>query len=94
MPLQRIVHVMLCARGRSDASQPTAVREIEEELGVGGELAKDLKLLFTLACTNKGSTKKHGAFLCNEYQDIYLLPVQGTAERSTSMKTCYHARFD
>lgn len=59
-----------------DESFPTAVRELEEELGLMGHpLLKSLKYLYTIAATNKGKTEKHGEFTCCEYQDFYLLPV-------------------
>lgn len=51
------------------------MRELEEELGLTGPLVHKLEHLFTLACTNRGETKRHGAFTCNEYQEIFLLPV-------------------
>ena len=38
-------------------------------------LTQKLEKLFTLACTNKGSTERHGAFTCNEYQELFLLRV-------------------
>ena len=31
--------------------------------------------LFTSTSSNKGATAKHGNFICNEYQDIYLVDV-------------------
>ncbi len=51
------------------------MRELEEELGLTGPLVQKLQHLFTLACTNRGETARHGAFTCNEFQEIFLLPV-------------------
>ena len=51
------------------------MRELEEELGLTVPLVHKLEHLFTLACTNRGETKRHGAFTCNEFQEIFLLPV-------------------
>ena len=53
------------------------MRELEEELGMVGEAVKPLEKLFVLACTNEGSTERHGKFTCNEYQSLFLLPVPG-----------------
>lgn len=72
--------------GHVDAGEeigPTAVRELEEELGLTGPLVQRLEHLFTLACTNRGETQRHGAFTCNEYQEIFLLPVGPQHELSS-----------
>ena len=58
-----------------DEAFPTAVRELEEELGLPEEIASKVEKLFTLACTNKGKTEKHGEFTCREFQDFFLLRV-------------------
>jgi hypothetical protein len=36
-----------------------------------------LQFLFTIATTARGSTERHGDFLCNEYKDVYLLEFNG-----------------
>jgi len=56
-----------------DGSLDTAQKELEEELGFAVGLA-ELEACFvgTFASTMRGITAKHGAFECNEYQDIYL----------------------
>lgn len=58
-----------------DASFPTAVRELEEELGLEEPVASQVEKLYTLACTNRGVTERHGAFICREFQDFFLLRV-------------------
>ena len=58
-----------------DEAFPTAVRELEEELGLPEEIAGKVIKLYTLACTNKGKTEKHGEFTCREFQDFFLLRV-------------------
>lgn len=63
-----------CGLEISDESLPTAIREIEEELGLTGVEGK-LEHLGTVASSLRGSTRKHGSFHCQELQDIYLLPL-------------------
>jgi 8-oxo-dGTP pyrophosphatase MutT (NUDIX family) len=46
-----------------DESHDTAVREIEEELGLTGVEGK-LEFLGTVASSLKGATAKHGQFHC------------------------------
>lgn len=61
----------------ADDSVDTAVRELEEELGLSfshAELAS--AHVCTLPCSASGATAAHGRFQCNEYQDIYLLRVE------------------
>lgn len=67
----------------SEEIGPTAVRELEEELGLTGPLVEKLEHLFTLACTNKGETKRHGSFTCNEFQELMILPVGPTHDLSS-----------
>lgn len=60
-----------------DASVDTAVREVEEELGLTVSDAA-IAAAFVCCMPNEatGSTPKHGAFFCNEFQDIYLLALE------------------
>mmetsp|Transcript_358 Transcript_358/g.896 ORF Transcript_358/g.896 Transcript_358/m.896 type:complete len:236 (-) Transcript_358:53-760(-) len=53
-----------------EASLPTASKELHEELGMLVPEG-DLNYLFSVAVSKSGATAKHGAFECNEYQDIY-----------------------
>jgi len=55
-----------------DDSLDTALREIEEELGLH-VLTKDLDLIFTAVSDAKGFTEKHGEFICRELQDVYVI---------------------
>lgn len=53
----------------------TAVRELEEELGLTGiavQEARDARA-FTIASSIEGSTERHGPFVCREFQEVYLL---------------------
>lgn len=61
-----------------DKPLDTAVREAEEELGVQ-VTADELQCLYTVAAEVKGSTKRHGAFICREVQDIFLYELAGDA---------------
>mmetsp|Transcript_3248 Transcript_3248/g.4585 ORF Transcript_3248/g.4585 Transcript_3248/m.4585 type:complete len:296 (+) Transcript_3248:191-1078(+) len=60
----------------SDGILETAIREVEEEIGL--EIPHEA--LVHLCCVPsrlKGSTIKHGDFECNEFQDMYLVVVEG-----------------
>lgn len=59
----------------SDSSLDTAVREVQEELGLASASSDTLTLLFTSVYQGKGSTPKHGAYEDNEYQDVYFHPL-------------------
>uniref|UniRef100_A0A7S0IRD5 Nudix hydrolase domain-containing protein n=1 Tax=Calcidiscus leptoporus TaxID=127549 RepID=A0A7S0IRD5_9EUKA len=63
-----------------DDSLGTARKELEEELGVSVDVSV-LRgaLLCTLPSCARGATTRHGPFVCNEIQDIYL--VQYPAEQ-------------
>lgn len=57
-----------------DGSVGTAVKELEEELGV--TLAEEVLAsarLCTLPAEARGATASHGEFVCREFQDLYLL---------------------
>ena len=58
----------------ADGVIETAVREMEEELGLRFS-ADDLEAahVCTLPCEASGATEAHGAFICREYQEIFLL---------------------
>lgn len=50
-----------------DDSLQTAIKETEEELGI--ECDEDsLRFVATVATASRGSTPKHGEFVCNEYK--------------------------
>lgn len=58
----------------------TTIRELEEELGGKGTMMKqysieDLKnsRVFTVTSSIMGETAKHGKYLCQEYQDVFIL---------------------
>lgn len=54
-----------------DASLPSAERELCEELGISVG-AGELKLVTSERASARGSTDRHGKFLDNEMQDIYV----------------------
>ena len=60
-----------------DTVMQTALKEVEEELGLGIEEA-ELEYLGTLATTAKGSSPISGSFMCNEYKDLFLLKFDGS----------------
>lgn len=62
--------------GAGDGGPDTAVRELEEELGLA-VAPTALEPLFTIAASATGSTARHGPFRCNEYQEVFLLRVRG-----------------
>jgi isopentenyldiphosphate isomerase len=56
----------------------SAVRELYEELGGNGNLQytqNDLEMskAFVVTSSIKGETAKYGSFICNEYQDVFIL---------------------
>ncbi len=58
----------------ADGSVETAVRELEEELGVAlSESELRAAHICTLPSLATGQTASHGAFDCREYQDLYLV---------------------
>jgi len=59
-----------------DTVMETAVREVQEELGVAVE-ASDLELLGTIATSIQGTSPAQGPFTCNEYKDVFLLRYDG-----------------
>ena len=60
-----------------DTVMQTALKEVEEELGLGIEEA-ELEYLGTLATTATGSSPISGSFMCNEYKDLFLLKFDGS----------------
>ena len=60
----------------NDGSLETAVRELEEELGLSiDEAAMASAFVCTIPAEAVGETASHGRFLCREYQDLYVLPL-------------------
>mmetsp|Transcript_12264 Transcript_12264/g.18807 ORF Transcript_12264/g.18807 Transcript_12264/m.18807 type:complete len:282 (-) Transcript_12264:338-1183(-) len=58
-----------------DDIDETAIRELEEELGmttVSLEKIKDSRA-FTFAATIEGETPSHGQFICKEFQEVFVL---------------------
>eukprot|EP00171_Calliarthron_tuberculosum_P016953 IDg16953t1 len=62
-----------------DQSLDSAQRELLEELGLRAGNGEDAELekAFEARACNKGSTPKHGAFIDNELQDVYILRRDG-----------------
>lgn len=64
-----------------DVSLPSAERELMEELGISVTAATDgttnvavwLEKAFEAHACNRGETEKHGKFIDNELQDVYIL---------------------
>ena len=56
-------------------SRVTAERELEEELGLtlGGKEGLTMEFLFRERSQNYGEAGKHGRFLDNEFQDVYVV---------------------
>lgn len=44
-------------------------------MGLPAAVAEKVEKLYTIACTNKGTTERHGEFTCREFQDFFLLRV-------------------
>lgn len=60
-----------------DGSLDSAVRELEEELGLSVDSAlMESAYVATIPSSVRGSTPKHGDFDCREFQDIYLLRLE------------------
>mmetsp|Transcript_11330 Transcript_11330/g.17367 ORF Transcript_11330/g.17367 Transcript_11330/m.17367 type:complete len:280 (+) Transcript_11330:129-968(+) len=62
-----------------DDIDETAIRELEEELGmnnIGMDLIKDSRA-FTFAASIVGETPLHGKFICQEYQEVFVLRQDG-----------------
>mmetsp|Transcript_150319 Transcript_150319/g.463842 ORF Transcript_150319/g.463842 Transcript_150319/m.463842 type:complete len:291 (+) Transcript_150319:37-909(+) len=59
-----------------DAGPATAVRELQEELGLA-VTPSALEPVFTIAASASGATERHGPFRCNEYQEVFLLRLPG-----------------
>jgi len=55
-----------------NGSRDTAVRELDEELGLRVD-NDNLEFLFSARSTNQGSTTAYGSFLDREIQDVYAL---------------------
>ena len=56
----------------------SALRELQEELGGMGNIKYTLNDLarskaFVVTSSIKGETKRYGPFICNEYQDVFIL---------------------
>ena len=64
-----------CFLSLTATAVPTAVRELQEELGID-HAANELDYLFTYASSSRGMTEAHGAWQNNEYQDVFLLRLQ------------------
>lgn len=57
-----------------DGSIESAVRELEEELGLSvDEASMATAFVCTIPAEAVGETASHGRFLCREYQDLYVL---------------------
>lgn len=57
-----------------DTSVESAVRELQEELGLALEPSVlAAASICTMPAEMRGATEAHGPFLCREYQDIYLV---------------------
>lgn len=74
---------MLLAKGRwdvsaaghisaGDSSKPSAIRELGEELGIELKDDTDLEFVTSEKASATGSTARHGEFIDNEIQDIYV----------------------
>ena len=58
----------------TDESVETAVRELEEELGLLTDAAAmEAAFVGTVPSEVAGETATHGRFLCREFQDVYVL---------------------
>lgn len=55
-----------------DSSRPSAIRELGEELGIELDDDGELEFVTSEKASATGSTKRHGAFIDNEIQDIYV----------------------
>jgi 8-oxo-dGTP pyrophosphatase MutT (NUDIX family) len=56
----------------------SALRELQEELGGMGNLNYTIHALerskaFIVTSSIKGETRQYGSFVCNEYQDVFIL---------------------
>uniref|UniRef100_A0A7S2EU43 Nudix hydrolase domain-containing protein n=1 Tax=Ditylum brightwellii TaxID=49249 RepID=A0A7S2EU43_9STRA len=62
-----------------DDVDETAVRELEEELGMSDISIDRIKeaRAFTIAASIQGQTPSHGEFICQEYQEVYILRKKG-----------------
>ena len=61
----------------NDGSLESAVRELEEELGLSVDQASMQRaFVCTVPSEVSGATESHGAFVCREMQDIYLLRLE------------------
>lgn len=68
----------------NDPVLETAVRELEEELGLTMTMERmRASRVCTLPGTQTGSTATHGSFLCNEFQDIFVVQLESTLDVST-----------
>ncbi len=62
-----------------DDVMQTALRELKEELGGNGLFDEytleeiERNCAFTVASSIQGETEKYGKFICNEYQDVFIL---------------------
>uniref|UniRef100_A0A7S2TIC9 Nudix hydrolase domain-containing protein n=2 Tax=Lotharella oceanica TaxID=641309 RepID=A0A7S2TIC9_9EUKA len=66
-----------------DDALETAVREMEEELGI---LTDEVYLtkLFTAISEASGETEKHGKYLCREFQEVYLVDIEQVEKSALS----------
>lgn len=55
-----------------DTSAPSARRELEEELGIRIEHDDELEYIMSVKASATGRTDRHGTYVDNEFQDIYL----------------------
>uniref|UniRef100_A0A7S0ZG27 Nudix hydrolase domain-containing protein n=1 Tax=Timspurckia oligopyrenoides TaxID=708627 RepID=A0A7S0ZG27_9RHOD len=58
--------------GSGDVSFSTAIRELEEELGLSVN-ENQLEFVFSVKSSNRGYSPAQGAFIDNEIQDVYAL---------------------
>eukprot|EP00469_Lotharella_globosa_P015771 CAMPEP_0167816294 /NCGR_PEP_ID=MMETSP0112_2-20121227/3516_1 /TAXON_ID=91324 /ORGANISM="Lotharella globosa, Strain CCCM811" /LENGTH=235 /DNA_ID=CAMNT_0007715845 /DNA_START=86 /DNA_END=791 /DNA_ORIENTATION=+ len=66
-----------------DIPLETAVREMEEELGISTQ-EKNFNKLFTAVSEAKGETEKHGKYVCREFQEVYLVDIAQVENSSAS----------
>lgn len=61
-------------------SATSARRELEEELGIIARGGNDLEFVMTVKAQATGSTMKHGTYMDNEIQDVYIFWPRCTVE--------------
>lgn len=68
-----------------DKSTETAQRELEEELGITVKDTQDLQYAMSVKSSNTGETPKHGKFIDNEIQDIYVYMPEKTIDTNAML---------